>query len=60
MPYINGSFVEHSAGCCAILLAKMLIENYKTSEGKQHDGRLKSTEMMKKNSTTINRNLQKE
>ena len=28
----------------------MLTENYKTSEGKQHDGRLKSTEMMKENS----------
>lgn len=38
---------------------KMLTENYKTSEGKQHDGRLKSTEMMKENSTTANRNLQK-
>ena len=30
----------------------MLTENYKTSEGKQHDGRLKSTEKLKENSTT--------
>ena len=30
----------------------MLTENYKTSEGKQHDGRLKSTERIKENSTT--------
>ena len=29
----------------------MLTENYKTSEGKQHDGRLKSTEIIKENST---------
>ena len=67
-------FVEHSAGCCAILLkknadwklqdiwrkaARRQTEIYRKIEEEQNNVQQKSTEKMKKKSTTVNRNLQK-
>lgn len=60
-------FVEHSAGCCAILLAKNAdwklqdiwrkaawrqTEIYRNDEEEKHNGQQKSTERLKENSTT--------